>query len=331
MCYHAEVMYSRPLFTSLASLLLLASACGDDGKETSATAATEPGSTSGSPTTDTPTTSTTDPGTSSSTTDDTTSTTEPPTTTEPGTTGQMGCAAPADGADEDGDGIANMVDNCRCDPNPNQLDFDENAVGNACDMPLRFGIVSGTPPDFNKLTTTASAEMTLSCNFPVDLIVIGGELQVALDDNGLGKIYAASLSYADTPELECDLVIVNVKLKIEDLITTGDMPLVVGFPFMVADHMAGMVTGMMDAAHTIIINGTINVTQSSNPDLAMPGPQPLMDVMGAFPAGVVTVTKANNEAQIVFDDDNSTVFEQTTRSGITIKLTGLKGTLKMTM
>jgi len=243
----------------------------------------------------------------------------------------MGCAAPADDADEDGDGVANMVDNCRCDVNPNQLDFDGNAIGNACDMPLRFGVVSGTPPDFNKLTTEASAEMTLSCNFPVDLIVIGGELQIALDDDGLGKVYAASLQYADTPELECNLVIINVKLKIEKLITTGDMPLVVGFPFMVADHMAGMVTGMMDAAHAIIINGTINVTESSDENLVMPGPQMLENVPGAFPAGVVTVTKANNEAQIVFDDDNSTVFEQTTMSGITIKLTGLKGTLKMSM
>lgn len=325
-------MYARSIFTSLASLLLLASACGDDGKETSATAAmTEPGSTSGTPTTGTPTTSTTEPGTSSSTTDVTTSTTEPPTTTEPGTTGQMGCAAPADDADEDGDGVANSADNCRCDANPNQLDFDGNAIGNVCDMPLRFGIVAGTPPDFNKLTTEASAEMTLSCKFPVDLIVIGGELQIALDDAGTGKVFAASLQYADTPELECNLVLINVKLKIEKLITTGDMPLVVGFPFMIADHMAGMVTGMMDAAHTIVIDGTINVTESSDENLVMPGPQELMDVPGAFPAGVVTVTKASNEAQIVFNDGNSTVFEQTTMSGITIKLTGLKGTLKMSM
>lgn len=325
-------MNSRSLFTSLASLFLFASACGDDGKETSATAATEPGSTSGTPTTGTPTTSTTDPGTSS-TTEEPTSTTELPTTTEPGTTtgGQTGCTAPADGADEDGDGIANMVDNCRCDANPNQLDFDGNAVGNVCDEPLKFAVVSGTPPNFNKLTTQASAEMTLSCKFPVDLIVIGGELLVELDDDGLGKVFASNLQYADTPELECDLVLIKVKLKIEKLITTGDMPFAVGFPFLVADHMAGMVTGMMDAAHSIVINGTINVTESSNPDLAMPGPQALTDVPGSFPAGVVTVTKDSNEAQIVFNDNNATVFEQKTESGITIKLTGLKGTLKMAM
>lgn len=327
------MMHLRPLFTSLASLLLLSSACGNDRGETMTTAGmTEPGSTTApGTTTDTPTTGgTTGPDATSTSTTDMPTTDTP--TTEPGTTtGMSGCAAPADDADEDADGVANKDDNCRCDANPNQLDFDENKVGNVCDMPIRFGVVSGTPPDFNKLTTEASAEMTLSCKFPVDLIVIGGELQVELDDNGMGKIFASSLSYADTPELECNLVIINVKLKIENLITAGDMPFAVGFPFQVADHMMGMVTGMMDMAHTIVINGTINVTQSSDENLVMPGPQPLMDVPGAFPAGMVTVTKANNEAQIVFNDKGSTVFEQTTESGITIKLTGLTGTLKLSM
>jgi hypothetical protein len=326
-------MNSRALFSSLASLLLLASACGDDGKETSATAGQTETGTTGTPTTGTPTTGSTSTGPdSTSTTDETTGTTAEPTTAEPGTTtGQPGCAAPDDDADEDGDGVANKDDNCRCDANPNQLDFDENKLGNVCDMPLRFGVVSGTPPDFNKFSTTASAEMLLKCEFPVDLIVIGGSLEVQLDDSGMGKVFAGTLNYADTPELTCSLGIITVKLKIEDLVTTGDMPLVVGFPFSVGDHMAGVITGMMDAAHTIIINGVINVTESSDENLVMTGPQELKDVPGAFPAGMVTVTRSSNEAQIVFDDASAVVFEQTTMSNIKIKLQGLKGTLKMSM
>ena len=49
---------------------------------------------------------------------------------------------------------------------------------------------------------------------------------------------------------------------------------------------------MMDAIHNIVVNGIIDVQESSNEMLAMPGESPLMDVPGSFPAGVVTVDNA---------------------------------------
>ncbi len=324
-------MHSRLLFTSLSSLILLTAACGDDRNDTSATegsttatpttgASTEAGSTS-SDTTGTPTTSTTEPPTTGS-----------PTTGMSGTTGGGACDTSDGDADADLDGVNNKTDNCPCDANPNQLDFDGDAVGNVCDDPMAYGVVNGTPPDFNKLDTNASAGMgPLSCKFPVPLVVIGGSAQVTLDDQGTGKVWVELQNFADVKDLKCDLVVVNVTLNIEKLVIAGDMPFMVGFPFTVADHDMGMVTGTMDMPHSIMVNGTINVTQSSNPDLAPTGPNELMDVPGAFPPGVVTVSSAGKDFKAVFDDTDSVILMQTTMTGITIKMTGLKGTLQLTM
>src|SRR5687768_7263313 len=113
------MMQTRFLTPSLVSLLLAAPlACGDDkgGAETAATTAGI--TTVGAPRTtisETPTTT----GEDLTTTGETppTTTTEGPTTTtgDDSTTGQpIGCQAPADDGDEDLDGVANGVDNCRC-------------------------------------------------------------------------------------------------------------------------------------------------------------------------------------------------------------------------
>lgn len=302
-------MTSRLLSASLCSLLASTlAACGDDRMEPTATE--DPStSTTAEPTTTDDSTSTTEPTTSGSTTTTTTTT--------------------SGDTDMDGDGKLDKEDNCPSAANPNQLDFDKDGIGNVCDDPLRFQMVSGTPPDFNKLDSSASAEMILKCEFPVSLIAVGGDVQVSLDDTGQAKFFAANISYADTPELTCSLGIITVKLKIEQLVTAGDMPFVVGFPFTTADHDAGNLNGMTDMPHSIMINGIINVTESSDPNLVMTGPQPLMDVPGAFPAGQVAVSGSGTDMSITFNDANATVFMQTTMSGITIQLTGLTGTLKM--
>jgi len=331
-------MNTRLLTPLIASLLVAApAACGDDkGDATSNSASAtdastsagtvDPGTTGTNPTTTSPTTegetTSVDPTTGVPT------TTVDPTTEDPTTGDPVGCQAPDDDGDEDGDGVINAADNCRCDANPNQLDFDGNSVGNVCDAPLTFTIADGVPPEFNRLVTTATAKSTLSCNFPVNLIVLGGEVQVKLDDAGTAQVFAQKLNFADTPDLVCDLVLVKVTLRIQKFFSDGDAPFTVGFPFSLPDHEAGSLTGMTDKAHPIFVSGVINVISSTNEDLAMPGESPLEMVPGAFPTALAN-TNSDGQVSMVFEDKNSIVFMQTTESGIEIKLTGLNGTLRL--
>jgi hypothetical protein len=328
-------MQTRLLTPFLAGLLIAPIACGDNGGDSTG-GSTSPASTSGGDTpgtTDEPTPTTGGPTTVPGTTTDVdpTTTGDTPTTTgDDSTTGTPAdCAAPADGADEDMDGVANMADNCRCDANPNQLDYDGNAVGNVCDVPLKFTIADGVPPEFNKLDTSATAEKTLSCTFPVSLIVLNGDVEVTLDDTGVAKIWAAKLNFADTPELTCDLTLVKVKLKIQQFYADGPDPFVVGFPFTLPDHDSGTITGQTDTPQTILVSGIINVTESNNEMLAPTGENPLEMVPGAFPTGLASVVNSGEQVSVVFDDNDSIVFMQTTMGGINIKLTGLKGTLRL--
>jgi len=331
-------MQTRSLTPFFASLLTVAPlACGDNGggSETESTTATVTGPGTMGPTTtpttgETPTTTGETPMTTTGETPTTTTGETPTTTGDDGTTGEpVGCQAPSDGADEDADGVANSADNCRCVANPNQLDFDGNAVGNVCDLPLAFSIIDGIPPEFNKLDTTATANKTLQCMFPVSLIVLSGDVQVTLDDGGLAKIHAARLNFADTPELTCDLTLVKVKLKITEFFAEGPEPFAVGFPFTIPDHNSGTITGQTDMPHSILVSGLITVTESNNEDLAPTGESPLMMVPGAFPPAVASVANKGEQVSLLFSDDDSIVFEQTTESDIKITLTGLSGTLRL--
>lgn len=322
-------MQTRLITPLLASLLTVAPlACGDGGSESMTMSGTGPGITGvTTPATgETPTTT----GETPTTTGETTPTTGETTTGDDGTTGEpVGCQAPADDADEDADGVANSADNCRCVANPKQLDFDANAVGNVCDLPLAFSIIDGIPPEFNRLDTTATATMTLQCMFPLGLIVLSGDVQVTLDDSGLAKIYAARLNFADTPELTCDLTLVKVKLRITEFFAEGPMPFLVGFPFTIPDHNGGTITGQTDMPHSILVSGIITVTESNNEDLAPTGESPLMMVPGAFPPAVASVANKGEQVALLFADDDSIVFEQTTENGIKITLTGLNGILRL--
>lgn len=329
-------MLSRLHTSLLSSLILVGAACGDDGN----TSATETStSTTETPTSTDPTTTTTttdDPTTTTTTDETTTTTSTDPTTTDPTTSTTTGvmpgdCAAPADDADEDGDAIANKDDNCRCDANPNQLDFDGNSVGNVCDEPLKFTIADGAPPEFNALQSQATASQFIAmCQFPVTLVATGGQIEVTLDDVGTGRVFAASVNMADTPQLECDIpLIVNVKLVIKSLVITGPEPFAVTFPFTVPDHDSGTITGLMSAIHNIVVNAILDVQESSNEGIAMPGESPLMDVPGSFPAGTVTVDNATGQVTVDFDDDGHTVFQQETMGGLQITLSGLTGKLRL--
>ncbi len=50
-------------------------------------------------------------------------------------------------ADDDGDGVANVDDNCRNVPNPDQLDINHDGVGDACGKQVAIDIVPGLSPN----------------------------------------------------------------------------------------------------------------------------------------------------------------------------------------
>ena len=144
-------MMTRRLTISV--ILLLASACGDDGVAVSATdAQTTGGTTSGTTggtSTGTPTTGvdTTGAPTTSTTTEPGTTTTEPgTTTTEPGTTTEVSSSSGSSSSsssggssstgtpDGDNDGVPDDADNCPAVENAGQEDGDSDGAGDACDV-----------------------------------------------------------------------------------------------------------------------------------------------------------------------------------------------------
>lgn len=77
--------------------------------------------------------------------------------------------------DEDQDGHCNLADNCQADANPDQEDFNDDGVGDACDT-LRISL--------DELTTTATYfeyEAEQATVFYFALLDSDGEPRVALD------------------------------------------------------------------------------------------------------------------------------------------------------
>jgi hypothetical protein len=95
--------------------------------------------------------------------------------------------------DSDDDGIVDANDNCSDVPNPNQLDFDENGVGNVCDT-LVFSDVSGVLSS----ELAIDADFAGACQVSVDLLVTSGTVQVRLDDDAtVASFEIVELTVAD--------------------------------------------------------------------------------------------------------------------------------------
>ncbi|MFO7567490.1 MAG: hypothetical protein R6X02_32905 [Enhygromyxa sp.] len=165
------------------------------------------------------------------------------------------------GTDADGDGIPDASDNCPDDPNPNQLDFDGNGVGNVCDVQV-FSTVSGT------LNTTASASAVgNSCNIPIPLMVTGGEIQVQLDDDAaVAGFEIVSLEMADILDQECDLGLATANVSIKDfgVANNGD-PFPVSVAHSVDQHDAGSIAGDSSGPHPMLTSGTMEAQVGNDP------------------------------------------------------------------
>ena len=165
--------------------------------------------------------------------------------------------------DTDEDGVADDDDNCPDDPNPNQLDYDDNGMGNVCDTQV-FTMASGT------LNTTASAEaFGQGCNIPLMVDVTGGQVRIQLDDDAAVAMFEISeLQLADVPEQVCDLGLAAATVSMSNFVITNDGG---DFPVMMAHDMGqhdnGQVAGDSDAPHPVIATALLSAAVGDDPPM----------------------------------------------------------------
>ncbi|PRQ05881.1 hypothetical protein ENSA5_00500 [Enhygromyxa salina] len=185
--------------------------------------------------------------------------------------------------DTDMDGVFDDADNCVAVPNPNQLDFDDNGIGNVCDVQV-FTNVSGT------INTNANADAGAggSCSIPIQLTVTSGEVQIQLDDDAAVAAFdVVSLGFEDILDQECSLNFgakAYVSIKDFSIDNVGDA-FPVSMPHGQGPHDAGSIAGDSDAPHPILATGTLEA--STDPE-AEPEPSDLNleGTLGIFTANI---------------------------------------------
>ncbi|EDM78671.1 hypothetical protein PPSIR1_29508 [Plesiocystis pacifica SIR-1] len=232
--------------------------------------------------------------------------------------------------DEDMDEVPDADDNCPSVANPNQLDFDGNGVGNACEV-MTFAMGGGTLAS----TATADAGLLGSCEIPIDFMVTGGEVQVEMDDNAsVVRVELVSIDIADVLDQVCNLGIVNpvVSLTMINMANDGDA-FPVNFGTNQGDHDAGVATGTTNIPHPVLTTAIIDA--KVNPD-DRPMPSDL-DLPGAVPFFDVDIQGAGATMDLTWSDTNFTiatdVFEVEAIGQmieIDFELKGLSGTVSMT-
>lgn len=292
------------------------------------TASSEGGSTGTSSTGTTTETSATD-ATSAAATDATETSATTDTETTEATDGDLfPCGAPIDDGDADRDGVVNQADNCPCDANPNQLDFDGDGAGNPCDEPIHYTVLEGGLADNVLITEAKVKELVFTCTFPLDLRLIGASVWVRLDDEGGGAVWYEQLTFDETPVETCKLTIATMQVAIIDLYGLGSQPYAVGFPFTLEQHGAGTIEAVQDSPHDLELSAVLNIVESSNEKLAEPGEHQLDYLQSVFPPGAMTVD-AGGDLTVVFDDPGFAVYADETNSGLKVTLTGLTGTMRL--
>lgn len=231
--------------------------------------------------------------------------------------------------DTDGDGVADPDDNCPDVPNPNQLDFDGNEIGNVCDTQVFTG-VSGM------LNTTAIADagaLAGDCQIPLQLDVTGGAIYVQLDDDAaIAGFEIVELQLADILDKECNLNFGQtaiVSLKDFVIANSGD-PFPVSVPHSPAAHDAGSIAGDSSIPHPVLSTATLEASVGGSE----PEPSPL-ELDGALPnftanitGGGVMGTMSFADGQFVLAMDTFMV-EEPLALTIDFQLRGLVGTLTL--
>ena len=248
---------------------------------------------------------------------------------DPGDGDPTGDGDPGDGdpgpLDSDMDGIDDDLDNCPDLPNPKQLDFDGDERGNVCD-PIVFTKVTGSLE-----TTFEIGTAFAGCDLMGALPVVGGEVQVRLDDDALIATFQITrLELGDVPPQDCDFGVVGATFGLTD-----STVLAVGPPFPVqmlhgqAQHDAGVVTGDSNIPHPAKLETTV-VSSIDNGRAMMIA----LDVTGELPIFNADISDQGAAGRLEFAGDDlvfgtTIMINQPVPLGIDIDMVGLYGALSL--
>jgi len=201
-----------------------------------------------------------------------------------------------------------------------------------CD-PLLFTTGGGTL----QTTATASAGQG-SCDIPLALQVLGGEVRILLDDDAaIAELEFVALNLADVPEKDCKLAVIPIFAVINATLALSNFGIVNGgdtyptsLPHNLGDHDNGVVAGTQHPAHPIMVQGTLSASTGPN----NPPTDNQLDFPGQTPPAAVLVNDAGGKLELVFDDANFVIIDQNIDSDdlpVTVNLLmyGLVGTLNL--
>jgi hypothetical protein len=230
------------------------------------------------------------------------------------------------GPDTDMDGTPDSSDNCPDIANPNQLDYDDNGLGNVCDTQV-FTTVTGT------LNTSANANAGIggACSIPLMIQVTSGEIRVQLDDDAaMAGFEIVNLQIADVLDQVCELAVTAEVSMTGFQITNsgGDFP--VNMPHTLAMHNGGQVAGTSNGPHPVLSTASLVAAVDG---MAQPPSDLMLD--GELPVFTANITMMGATGTMSFMDPNFVLamdqFMVEVGIPITIDfdLTGLVGTLSL--
>jgi len=233
------------------------------------------------------------------------------------------------GVDTDMDGVDDGEDNCPEVANPNQLDYDGNGMGNVCDVQT-FTMAAGM------MNTTAEAgALAQSCQIPLMIEVIGGEVRIQLtDDADVAAFEIVELEVADIPEQLCNLGPIQATVSLSDFLISngaGDFP--VSMPHTLEQHDGGQIAGDTDLPHPVV--ATAILSAAIGEDAPMDSDLLLED--GAFPTFTANITGGGAMGVLSWADPQfevaTSVFEVEIAGNpvnIDFELRGLTGSVTLT-